>query len=198
MLNQSVSLEPDRRLRQGGYLFLASLVVFFIATIALYGIYAFTRRDDAESRVALPASLLISTGLLVAITVLVQWAVHAIIREKRQLTSGLLLASALLADLFVAVQFLSMSNLLLSPAMFAGTSKGVAGMIVVLAFLHALHVAGGILSLGIVAVRSFSGSYDHERHWPVRFVALYWHFLDLVWICMLVTFYLTTGGFGPS
>ena len=69
-------------------------------------------------------------------------------------------------------------------------------MVVVLAILHALHVLGGIFALGIVSVRTAMGQYDHERHWPVDFAAHYWHFLDLVWIVMLTTFWLTTGGFG--
>ena len=88
-----------------------------------------------------------------------------------------------------------MVNMLLGPAMYAGTGKGVVGMVVVLAILHALHVLGGIVALGIVTVRSAAGRYDHERHWPVDFAAQYWHFLDLVWISMLVTFWYTTGGF---
>jgi len=40
------------------------------------------------------------------------------------------------------------------------------------------------------------GKYDHERYWPVEFSAHYWHFLDLVWLCMLAVFMMTTGGFG--
>ena len=89
-----------------------------------------------------------------------------------------------------------MNKIMLGPAMFEGPGRGVAGMVVVLAILHALHVLGGIFALGIVAARSSVGLYDHERHWPVDFAAQYWHFLDLVWIAMIATFCLTTGGFG--
>ncbi|MCA9136479.1 MAG: cytochrome c oxidase subunit 3, partial [Planctomycetales bacterium] len=93
-------------------------------------------------------------------------------------------------------QCLSMTTMLLGPASYEGPGRGVAGMVIVLAILHALHVLGGIIALGIVATRASVGSYDHERHWPVDFTAQYWHFLDLVWICMIVTFWMTTGGFG--
>jgi len=95
----------------------------------------------------------------------------------------------------MAVQFHAMGHLLSGPAFQGGTQKGVSGMVFVLAFLHALHVAGGVLALGLVAVRSLTGRYDHERHWPVDFAAHYWHFLDGVWICMLAAFWWTTGGF---
>ncbi len=81
------------------------------------------------------------------------------------------------------------------PSARLGMATGVSGMVVVLAFLHALHVAGGVLALGIVGARSLLGKYDHERYWAVDFAALYWHFLDVVWVSMLVVFWLTTGGF---
>ena len=68
-------------------------------------------------------------------------------------------------------------------------------MVVVLAFLHALHVAGGIIALGVVAVRASHGRYDHERHFAVDFTANYWHFLDIVWLVMLASFWATTSGF---
>ncbi len=42
--------------------------------------------------------------------------------------------------------------------------------------------------MGWVIFRALRGSYDHERHWPVDICATYWHFLDVVWVVMLVTF----------
>ena len=68
-------------------------------------------------------------------------------------------------------------------------------MVIVLAVLHGLHVAGGVIALGIVAARAAIGRYDHERYWAVDFSALYWHFLDVIWLCMLTAFWWTTGGF---
>lgn len=114
------------------------------------------------------------------------------------LTFQLLSVSGVAATLFMGIQYQAMSEMLNGPGLRGGTGKGVAGMVVVLAILHALHVAGGIVALGIVAIRSLQGKYDHERHWPVDFAAQYWHFLDLVWLSMLLAFWLTTGGFELS
>jgi cytochrome c oxidase subunit 3 len=103
--------------------------------------------------------------------------------------------SAVAAVLFMNVQFRAMVEMLSGPATYHGTGKGVAGMVVVLALLHALHVLGGVVALAVVSVRSYLGRYDHERYWPVDFTAQYWHFLDAVWLCMLTAFWMTTGGF---
>ena len=189
------NLPSDNRFRLGGYLFLLSLLIFFLTSILLYGIYAYTRRDDPQRMTQLPLSFLVSTAFLIVISVLVHLATRLIRRERRAATTALLGFSAIAAIVFMVIQVVSMINLLTGPGMFFGTSKGVVGMVVVLAFLHALHVLGGVLALGLVATRTLEGRYDHERHWPVDFAAQYWHFLDAVWLFMLATFWLTTGGF---
>ncbi|KAA5540546.1 cytochrome C oxidase subunit III [Roseiconus nitratireducens] len=188
-------LPSDRRVQQGGWLFLLSLLIFFFTSILLYALYAYSRRDDPQNSVPLPAAFLVSTGCLLGISGLVHSATRTVRRDRFALTGWLLAISTVAAIAFTVVQCLSMTELLLGPALFSGTGRGVAGMIVVLAILHALHVLGGIVALGIVATRSSLGLYDHERHWPVDFAAHYWHFLDLVWISMLAAFWLTTGGF---
>lgn len=188
-------LPNDRRQHLGGMLFLVSLFVFFISSLLLYGFYAYSRRDDPQSLARLPSGFLISTVCLLLISILVHWATRTVRRDRGTGTSVLLAISAVMASAFMGMQFFSMTELMGSEALMGGTGKGVAGMVVVLAILHALHVAGGVIALGIVSVRSLAGKYDHERHWPVDFAAQYWHFLDAVWLCMLVAFWMTTGGF---
>lgn len=188
-------LPSDRRMRLGGILFLVSLLIFFLSSILLFGIYAYSRLDQPQTATPLPNDFLISTVLLIAISVMVHIATRAIRRERREWTSGLLITSAVFAVVFMGIQYNALDKMLGGPAWSGGTGRGVAGMVAVLALLHAFHVGGGIIALGFVSVRAMLGKYDHERHWPVDFAAQYWHFLDAVWICMLAAFWLTTGGF---
>lgn len=188
-------LPSDQRLRLGGTIFLLSLFIFFMASILLYVIYAYWRRDDPQSSAPLPLSFLLSTVCLLVVSFLVHAATRTVRREKRLLTSSLLVISGLAATVFMAIQYSAMGEMLSGPALRGGTGKGVAGMVTVLALLHALHVAGGVVALGIVSVRALLGKYDHERHGPVDFAAQYWHFLDVVWLMMLAAFWMTTGGF---
>jgi cytochrome c oxidase subunit 3 len=189
-------LPSDKRQQLGGALFLGSLLVFFVTSVLLYLIYAWTRRDDPQSDVPLPLSFLVSTLLLIGISGLVHLSTRTVRRDKIGATFGLLSTSGVAAMVFMAIQFHAMHEMLGGRALEEGTGYGVAGMVAVLAFLHALHVAGGVVALAIVSPRCLMGKYDHERHWPVDFAAQYWHFLDLVWLCMLVVFWATSGGFG--
>jgi heme/copper-type cytochrome/quinol oxidase subunit 3 len=54
--------------------------------------------------------------------------------------------------------------------------------------IHALHVLGGVIYLAIVTQRALAGRYDHEHYTGVKHAAMYWHFLDLVWLMMFGTF----------
>ena len=57
--------------------------------------------------------------------------------------------------------------------------------------IHALHLFGGILPLAVVTRNAHLGAYDHEAHAPVKYVTMYWHFLDVVWIAMFAVLLVT-------
>jgi cytochrome c oxidase subunit III len=188
-------LPSDHRARQGGLLFLAMLLVFFLTSLLLYANYTISRLDDPHRSASLPRAFLLSTVCLLAVSGMLHVAARAIRRDRLLKTSLLLGISALVATLFLAIQVWAMFQLIGGPIIEAGSGRGLAGMVVVLAFLHALHVAGGVIALGVVAIRAAKGRYDHERHFAVDFAAQYWHFLDAVWLVMLAVFWSTTGGF---
>ena len=49
-------------------------------------------------------------------------------------------------------------------------------------------VVGGLIPLGIMSLRAFHDRYDHEVHYSVKYVAMYWHFLDGVWLVLFISF----------
>ena len=56
--------------------------------------------------------------------------------------------------------------------------------------MHALHVITGLIFLGIVWRNGSRGLYGAERHWGVEAAAVYWHFVDVVWIFFYPALYL--------
>ena len=55
---------------------------------------------------------------------------------------------------------------------------------------HAFHVLTGVIFLVVVFRNSRKGLYDSERHWPVEAAAVYWHFIDVIWIFFYPALYL--------
>ena len=56
--------------------------------------------------------------------------------------------------------------------------------------LHALHVLSGVIFLLLILNNYRKGLYTPERHWPVEAAAVYWHFVDVVWIFFYPALYL--------
>ncbi len=56
--------------------------------------------------------------------------------------------------------------------------------------MHALHVLTGVIFLLIVYLKGRKGLYTAERHWGVEAAAIYWHFVDLVWVFFYPALYL--------
>jgi len=56
--------------------------------------------------------------------------------------------------------------------------------------MHALHVTTGLVFLFIVWRNGARGLYSAERHWAVEAAAVYWHFVDVVWIFFYPALYL--------
>ena len=48
--------------------------------------------------------------------------------------------------------------------------------------LHALHVLSGVVLILIVWNLGRKGHFSVERHWGVEATAIYWHFVDVVWV----------------
>jgi cytochrome c oxidase subunit 3 len=55
--------------------------------------------------------------------------------------------------------------------------------------MHAFHVLTGLIFLAIVWVNGRKGLYD-EKYFPVEAAAVYWHFVDVVWIFFYPALYL--------
>ncbi len=56
--------------------------------------------------------------------------------------------------------------------------------------MHALHVVTGLILLGIVLRKGMRGFYSPEKYWGVEAAAVYWHFVDVVWIFFYPALYL--------
>ena len=56
---------------------------------------------------------------------------------------------------------------------------------------HMAHVVAGLLVLLALAVWTALGYFDRTRHAVVSIGALYWHFVDAVWIAVFLSLYVT-------
>jgi cytochrome c oxidase subunit III len=135
--------------------------------------------------------------------VTIHWALRAVRQERMADLRRGLIATAVLAVVFLAVQTPSLIELLgehqqyrteLREQTDSGQRASLAlqpyGMVFFLIVVHAAHLIGGIIPLGVVTRNALRNRYDHESYNPVRYTAMYWHFLDAVWLTLFAMFLL--------
>ena len=72
-----------------------------------------------------------------------------------------------------------------------GPADGVAGsMFYTMTGFHAFHVLTGVIFLFVVYRNGRNGHYTPDEHWAVEACAVYWHFIDVVWIFFYPALYL--------
>lgn len=70
-------------------------------------------------------------------------------------------------------------------------SSGAAGAVFyMMTGMHAFHVFTGLIFLLVVLNNVRKDVYSAEQHWGVEAAAVYWHFVDLVWIFFYPALYL--------
>ncbi len=70
-------------------------------------------------------------------------------------------------------------------------SDGVFGAVLfAMTGMHAIHVFTGLIFIAVVWNLGRKGQYSQEKHWGVEACAIYWHFVDVVWIFFYPALYL--------
>ena len=184
----------------GMWLFLAALAVLFVGGMLAYVIVRVTGTTARVNPVTgealppaapplhtidLPMVLWLSTGAILISSFTVHRAVENVVNERQDKFRQALLATLLLAVPFFLAQGSGLATML-GRAGEGGSALQYA--IFFLIIVHALHVIGGLVPLIVVTRRAHAGRYDHEYHGPVKHLAMYWHFLDAVWLVMFATF----------
>lgn len=177
--------------RFGMWLFLASLVVLFSASLVGYLIVRLTHEAAPPAGFfSVPLAFYFSTIALIASGIAVECAARAASSAARRRSLAVALA---FSGLFIAMQVPPLAQLYAEheQALAAAHAVGLYGLILTLIVVHALHVLGGLVPLAVLARNQFSADRPDPAPETLRAVALYWHFLDAVWLTMLVTFILT-------
>jgi cytochrome c oxidase subunit III len=116
----------------------------------------------------------------------VWWGERSTKRGLRLQQTGALTSGFLMGAAFVFIQGLEWEN-----QKFSLSSGSYGSLFFIVTGFHMAHVVVGLLLLAAVAVWSFVGYFSPARSAPVSIAAIYWHFVDAVWITVFFMFYLT-------
>ena len=105
--------------------------------------------------------------------------------NNRRLIAGLAFA-VVLGVVFLVVQIFEWAA---KPFTLSSTSYS--SLYYIVTGFHMAHVVLGVAMLAALLLWSVLGYFNRVRYAPIHIGALYWHFVDAVWIAVFFTFYIT-------
>jgi heme/copper-type cytochrome/quinol oxidase subunit 3 len=168
---------------------IATEAMIFMALLASYFFLRAAAPRWPPPGIELPdlgAQTWVFTAVLVGSSIPVIWAEWAVTRNKmRQVSIGLAIAFVMGAA-FVVHTYFDFQAL-----HFGMRTNAYGSIFYVTVGLHAAHVVVGLLLSLIVQIKARRGYFDARHHSSLRVFALYWHFVDGVWIFVFSALFLS-------
>ena len=186
----------------GMWAFLVQEVMFFGGLFTAYLVYrSLHPAAFAEGSSHLPVALgTLNTAVLIGSSLTMALAVRAAQLGRSRVVAGWILATVLLACVFLGVKSVEYADKwhhALIPGVRWAPEPGADpylnlffALYFVMTGMHALHMLVGIGLMTFVTTRALRGRYTSANATGVEVLGLYWHFVDLVWIFLFPLLYL--------
>ena len=185
-MEQSINMKPQGvRFTENSklllYVSMASMTMLFAGLTSGY----IVRQGQGNWVVFdLPTAFFISTALIVLSSFTMHWAIISVKKDNLNNTGLALMITLALGLGFAFTQFLGWSQLVDKGIYFTGNPSG--SFLYTLTFVHLGHMVGAIISVINVNLKSIRGKYHSKSYLGISLVAIFWHFLDILWIYLFV------------
>jgi len=158
-------------------LMVCGAVTSFFAALVI-GYYWRKSSPGVWDQIALPRTLWVSTGIIVASSITFEAARRVYARGLHALSARLLLLTACLGTAFLVSQLTAWRTLVAQGAYL--DQNPYSSFFYIFTGLHAAHLLGGLIALATVVLGR------NPRRELIDAAAYYWHFLLILWIVLFV------------
>ena len=169
------------------YIGIVSIVMLFAGLTSAYVV----RADNGNWLVFhLPTISIISTVIIVTSSLTMYLAQRSIKQDKYALTSIFLFLTLGLGVAFFFTQIEAWKELTAQGIYFVGKYANASGsFLYLIALVHLVHMVGGLIALAVSLTKSLLKKYSSADSLGIELTAIYWHFLDLLWIYLFLFLY---------
>ena len=183
----------QRGLKYGMILFIVSEVLFFVSFF--WAFFHSSLNPAVELGAVWPPVGIIplnpwkvpwlNTALLLASGATITWAHHAIVASLRKEALIALSLTVLLGLIFTGLQGLEYyeAPFTIADSVYGSTFYMATGF-------HGFHVIIGTIFLIVCLVRLYKRHFSRQHHVGFESAALYWHFVDVVWLFLFISIYI--------
>ena len=188
-LTQGTAEEKNRRAKKMMLWFgIVSLIMGFAGWTSAYIVSS--KREDWVSDLDLPSAFFVSTAVIILSSITYLIAKKAVAKDNQKMGTIFLLITLVLGITFVSLQFVGFSQMLESGYYFTGPTSNIKmSYVFLIAAVHIAHVVAGLISLLVVLVRQLGNKYTPENMLGMELGATFWHFLDFIWVYLILFMY---------
>ena len=147
-------------------------------------------RADWLKDFQLPTAFYFSTAVIIGCSVTFHLAKKAIQKNNQSATTTFLLATLALGIGFVILQFVGFGQIVDNGYYFTGSESSITTtFLYIVTVVHLAHLGGGLISLLIIIYNHFKQKYNSTQTLGIELGAMYWHFLDLLWVYLFLFLY---------
>ena len=134
--------------------------------------------------------VMISTAIIVTSSITMLIAQQAIKKNNYTLTSLGIFLTLGLGVAFFFTQIEAWRQLTAQNIFFVGKDSNAAGsFLYLIALTHLAHMIGGLIALCVSLTKSLLKKYSSSDYLGIELTAIYWHFLDLLWVYLFLFLY---------
>lgn len=179
-----VAIKQNNKIHPHKFVLWVAIGSIIMTFAGLTSAYIVKRNQPKWQSYDIAPAFWISTVVIIASSVLLMLAVKAFKNRQIPKYRGLMLGTGILGLIFVALQVIGFKEMIgIGQTMQANASYG---FIYVIVGLHALHVIGGVIALWVMTAKAFSTKKKVFSNIPLEVMATYWHFVDILWIYLLL------------
>lgn len=165
---------------------IGSIIMMFAG---LTSAYIVKRSQSGWVMLEIPILFWVSTVIILLSSVCIHLALKNFRKRNLERYRQLLLLTLLLGIAFLVMQVSGFYMYREMDIRLTGAGSNAShSFILAIAGLHGIHVLGGIVALAYIAFKSYSVSRREYNILPAEIIATYWHFVDLLWLYLIVFF----------
>lgn len=188
-LTQGTDQEKNNRAKKMMLWFgIVALIMSFAGWTSAF-IVSSTRKDWLSDFV-LPNPFFVSVGVIIVSSIALMLAKKALKDNNKQMTTVWLLTAFALGIYFIINQFAGFSEIISQGYNFTGpTSNVTMSYIFLIAFVHIVHVAVGLICLLVVVINHLRNKYSSSNMLGFELAVTFWHFVDILWVYLFFFLY---------
>jgi cytochrome c oxidase subunit 3 len=165
---------------------IGSIIMMFAGLTSAY----IVKRSQANwTMLEIPNIFWVSTITILLSSLMMYLSVKAFRERNMNRYRSMLSLTAILGLAFLVMQVVGfMQYRSMDIRLIGAGSNASYSFLLAIASLHAVHVFGGVIALVIIARKALSSRKRSYSSVPVEVIATYWHFVDILWIYLILFF----------